>query len=341
MPSLSNAFTPSSGSTVGATSTSGHRRVADGSRHAGTGNHQRHPQRGVVDEQAVRHLAVLAERFTVIGGDDDQRPRRSLAQRLQRPARPAGPPPPPRRHTGRSPAVRSVRRRTARAARTSASTGSGAIQRSPAARRSPRRRHHSRRARWRAGPECRAACGRRRWRSRHSGRSGDRAETRRRTRRSRIPRLPALPPATARRASTLHAVVPGAVTRRVAAGQQRGVRRQRDRRRRERAREADAAARQRVDVRGPRLRVAVGADAIRAQRVDRDEDEVARPLTGGRVRRRGRRFVRPAAGGRGQCDRQQREACRRGSRYASRPVSGALRKRISGTIAVKVARSVG
>ncbi len=39
----------------------------------GRPENKRHPQRGVVGEQAMRPLLVVAERLTVVGGDDDER----------------------------------------------------------------------------------------------------------------------------------------------------------------------------------------------------------------------------------------------------------------------------
>ena len=42
-------------------------------RHARTGDDQRHPQRRVVDENTVTDLAMFAERFAVIGGNNDDR----------------------------------------------------------------------------------------------------------------------------------------------------------------------------------------------------------------------------------------------------------------------------
>ena len=42
--------------------------------HSRSGHDPRHPQRGVVDEEAVRSLAVLAQALAVIGGGQDDRP---------------------------------------------------------------------------------------------------------------------------------------------------------------------------------------------------------------------------------------------------------------------------
>ena len=66
------------------------------------------------------------------------------------------------------------------------------------------------------------------------------------------------------------------MSRRIPAGHQRCVRRQRNRCGRVGVLEADAARRQAVDVRRARARVAIGADAIGAKRVDGDEHEMAR-----------------------------------------------------------------
>ena len=86
-----------------------------------------------------------------------------------------------------------------------------------------------------------------------------------------------------------HAIVPRTVTRRIATGHQRRVRRQRDRRSRKGAIEAHATGRQPVDVWRPCPAVAVRAEPIGAQRVDGDEDEIARLRAGGWCwRRRGR-----------------------------------------------------
>jgi hypothetical protein len=55
--------------------------------HAGLGprarHDQRHPQCRVVDEDAVRNLAVLAEGFTVVGSDDNHRLTRGIPQRVE------------------------------------------------------------------------------------------------------------------------------------------------------------------------------------------------------------------------------------------------------------------
>ena len=75
---------------------------------AGPGDDQRHPQRRVVDEDAVADLAVLAERFAVIRRDDDQRPVGRARRAPRAAARPADPPPPPRRHSARRPGGVSV-----------------------------------------------------------------------------------------------------------------------------------------------------------------------------------------------------------------------------------------
>ena len=74
MPSTSLIDAPSSRITVGATSASvtGSATRVPGA-DAGPADHQRHAQRRVVDEDAVRVLAVLAERFAVIACGDDQR----------------------------------------------------------------------------------------------------------------------------------------------------------------------------------------------------------------------------------------------------------------------------
>ena len=50
-----------------------HRRVADGDRDTRPRDDQGNAQRRVVGEQSVRHLAVLAQRFTMVGRDDRQR----------------------------------------------------------------------------------------------------------------------------------------------------------------------------------------------------------------------------------------------------------------------------
>ena len=72
-------------------------------------------------------------------------------------------------------------------------------------------------------------------------------------------------------------VVPGAVARRITSRHQRRVRGQRDWRRRERVLEADAARPPEQSIVGVRaLAIAIGADAIGAQRIDRNEDEVSR-----------------------------------------------------------------
>jgi hypothetical protein len=74
-------------------------------------------------------------------------------------------------------------------------------------------------------------------------------------------------------AESVQAVVADAVRRRIAAGQHRGVRRQRDRRRGIGALEAGPPSRQLVERRGARVAVTVGADAIGARGVERDQDE--------------------------------------------------------------------
>ena len=62
---------------------------------------ERNPQRGLVGEQAVRHLAVVAERLAVVADDDDERRRgRTWRGRGRRAARARGRCTPPRRSTG-------------------------------------------------------------------------------------------------------------------------------------------------------------------------------------------------------------------------------------------------
>ena len=70
------------------------------------------------------------------------------------------------------------------------------------------------------------------------------------------------------------AVVADAVEGRERAGEQRCVRRQRQRRDRRRLREAQPARGEAVEDRGLRRGVAVGADAIRAERINRDDQDV-------------------------------------------------------------------
>ena len=90
---------------------------------------------------------------------------------------------------------------------------------------------------------------------------------------------------------------------RIAAGQQRRVRRQRDRRGRVGALEQRAVLREPVERRRPRPRVAVRADVIGSQRVDRDQHQVAR-------RRLRRRPARAAA----RCDRDKEETAENAER---------------------------
>ena len=73
-----------------------------------------------------------------------------------------------------------------------------------------------------------------------------------------------------------HAVVARAVAWRVAAREQRGVRRKRDRRGRVGALEQRTAGRQAVERRRPCARVTVRADMIGSQRIDGDQDQIAR-----------------------------------------------------------------
>src|ERR1700674_4032607 len=47
-------------------------RVLEPMPNAGTGDHQRDLQRRLVGEQTMGSLAMVAQRFTMIGGDDDQ-----------------------------------------------------------------------------------------------------------------------------------------------------------------------------------------------------------------------------------------------------------------------------
>ena len=102
MPSLSNRATPSCEQHRGRKVHEPDSAADDGRRDPWTGDDQRHPQRRVVDEQAVADFAVLAERLAVVGGDDDQRGRRVVSERLRAPGRPADP-------------LRRSHRRTARA----------------------------------------------------------------------------------------------------------------------------------------------------------------------------------------------------------------------------------
>ncbi len=62
-----------------------HRSVDGSWLHTGTRQDPWHPQRRVVDEDAVRNLAVLAERLAVIGRHRDQRRCRGLAERIDQP----------------------------------------------------------------------------------------------------------------------------------------------------------------------------------------------------------------------------------------------------------------
>ena len=169
--------------TVGARSTSPTGARTTDVRDAWAGDDQRHPQRRVVDEQAVADLAVLAERLAVIGGDDDQRGRRvgpsasitrpDLPIRFRdlvvvRAARPGG------RSDGSPYGACGSNRWTQRKKRSGAMLGQ------------PRDRlvHDDAAGPFVGGPPVarRAACDRRRSGSPGSGRSGGRAERRRRTR---------------------------------------------------------------------------------------------------------------------------------------------------------------
>ena len=118
MPSTSASGAPSSRMTVGATSASVTASADAGARRdAGAADDQRHAQRGVVDEDAVRVFAVLAERFAVIARRDDQRVCSAPARARRAAGRFRGRPSRSRRRTGRPPAGRRTDRRTARAAR--------------------------------------------------------------------------------------------------------------------------------------------------------------------------------------------------------------------------------
>ncbi len=60
---------------------------------------QRHAQRRLVGEDSVRRLAVLAQPFAVIGGDDDQRVARLSRRGVEAAGRARSPSTPPRRGT--------------------------------------------------------------------------------------------------------------------------------------------------------------------------------------------------------------------------------------------------
>ena len=96
------------------------------------------------------------------------------------------------------------------------------------------------------------------------------------------------------------AVVARAVAGGIPAAQQRRVRRQRDRRRGVGAIEPGAPRREAIDRRRSRRGIAVRPDAIGTQRIDRDEDDIARD---GRRLARWRR--RRTAAREGECDQQQ------------------------------------
>ena len=108
MPSTSrSSASPSSAHRrVGATSASvtGSRRRGC-RRDAGSAHQQRHAQRRVVDEDAVRVLAVLAERFAVIAGGDDQRVGRDAGRARRSAARPRDPRSRSHRRIDRAPAA--------------------------------------------------------------------------------------------------------------------------------------------------------------------------------------------------------------------------------------------
>ena len=177
-------------STVGATSASvtGVRSTRVPAADAGAAHDQRHPQRRVVDEDAVADLAVLAERLAVIAGDDDERVRDARAERGEQPA-------------GLAIRGRRSRRRSDRSDRPAGSDGV-AVGRVRLEEVHPQEEGgRCSLAGWAAAASAmrlvddaaapgvrstaavgvRAAGDRRRRRSRGRGRTGDRAETRRRT----------------------------------------------------------------------------------------------------------------------------------------------------------------
>ena len=156
------------------------------------GDDQRHAQRRLVGEDAVRQLAVLAEALAVIGGDDDERlarqARQAIEERAERVVGPgdfAGV-----RIVGIAP--RELLRRLVGRVRIEDVHPREPLVRLRAGpgerRRRRRRRRGARAARSRRCCPSRR-CDRRRRRSRRSGRSADRAGSRRRTRRwqSRAP----------------------------------------------------------------------------------------------------------------------------------------------------------
>ena len=82
----------------------------------------------------------------------------------------------------------------------------------------------------------------------------------------------------------------------------------------------DALSSQRVHARRSRGGVAVRADAVRAQRVDREDDEISR---GGL--RRGRRRRAPA--GSGECRPEQHESDRAGHQERMKEEEGRMKKK--------------
>ena len=79
----------------------GHSALSTAARCDGSSDEQRHLQRRLVGEEAVRLLAVIAEGLAVIAGDDHQRVRRGLAAADRAYAPASRPSRPPRRGTSR------------------------------------------------------------------------------------------------------------------------------------------------------------------------------------------------------------------------------------------------